>query len=67
MMDWIEGLIPVALVLLVIGVVVAGVQAQRADEAFMAECQADGRKHYECQAMLRGAPAAPVMVPMVVK
>jgi len=44
------------------------VHCARADheaaEAFMAECMADGRKHYECQAMQNGSQVTPVVVPM---
>ena len=70
-LDWLYEFWPVIGVVLLVAATVGEVaygihHNQVVDDAFMAECQADGRKHYECQAMLRGAPAAPVMVPVVV-
>ncbi|HKY41355.1 MAG TPA: hypothetical protein VJN18_35725 [Polyangiaceae bacterium] len=36
------------------------------DARFMAECQADGRKRYECEALLNGSKPQVVPMPVVV-
>ncbi len=47
-----------AIALLILGAVLASA----ADDALMDECLADGRKHYECRAMLRGNQLPPPVV-----
>lgn len=43
-------------VMLIFGaIVLVLVSDSESDERFMAECQADGRKRYECEAMLKGS------------
>lgn len=75
--DFVDGALPITFgVLIVVAVVlaiVAGVKASNDQErryaAFMAECQADGRKGYECDALwgqASGSGSTVVPVPIVI-
>jgi len=61
---WILGIITVALIMLVIA---AGMSSAAKHNRLMAQCIADGKKEYECEAMLKTDTdfvAVPVIIPV---
>lgn len=63
-MLWVLGLMAVALIVALPFIVWAVLEGIENDRRLVAQCIADGRKEYECEAMLRRSTTAVVPIPM---